>query len=149
MRQHPWLGMLCVCVVVFGVVGCGAKSPRSLLAVSGTVTLDGTPLDQGQIQFEPQPAAEGAVNAGAAIKNGKFELAAPGGLRPGNYRVAITSKNAEALPSDPIKAMEAASKPTPAAERIPAQYNSATTLKAEVKAEGPNTFDFALKSDKK
>ena len=72
---------------------------------------------------------------------------------PGTYRVLISSipptQTAPAT-TDPVKIMEAASAAASApqpADRIPAKYNKASELKAEVvKKEGPNKIDFALKS---
>lgn len=140
-------GLLSVCVLSSG---CGSQNanPLNRLPVSGSITLDGNPLDQGLIQFEPMAKGKDAVNASAAVSGGNFAVPAAGGLLPGTYRVAISSKpQAGATSSDPVKAMEEASKPQ-GAERIPAKYNADTELKAEVKSGGPNDFKFDLKSDK-
>ena len=138
------VGALIACCV--GMFGCGSQNPHSRLPVSGTVSFDGAPLDQGLISFEPQPGAKAVVNATATIAGGKYELPAEAGLTPGSYTVAISSRPpAPPLPSDPVKAMEEASKPAPA-ERLPARYNANTELKATVTEAGPNKFDFDLKS---
>ncbi len=44
-----------VCVAVLLLAGCGGSSGKAIERnpVSGTVTLDGSPLDQGAIRFEP------------------------------------------------------------------------------------------------
>ncbi len=56
--------------------------------VSGTVTLDGTPLREGTITFHPQgegPTAYGKVRDGSfTIRTGQKE-----GLLPGKYKVTI------------------------------------------------------------
>ena len=129
--------------------GCGPKSGVSTLPVSGTVKLDGAPLDQGVIQFEPQPPGGKAVNATTQIKDGKYQFAAgPGGVQPGTYRVLISSlPPAAATPSDPIKAMEQASQPPPP-DRIATKFNLESTLQAVVKPAGANNFDFDVTSKK-
>jgi hypothetical protein len=147
-------GVLCrSAVVVVAVVlsllssGCTPKSGADTLPVSGAISLDGVPLDQGVIQFEPQPPGGKAVIAATPIKDGKYQFpAGAGGLLPGAYRVVISSvPSAAAMPSDPIKAMEQASQPPPP-DRIPRKYNVESKLQAEVKAGTPNNFDFPLTS---
>ena len=146
-------GVLCRSVVLTVAVilslissGCGSKSGASTLPVSGTVKLDGVPLDQGVIQFEPQPPGT-TVNAATPIKDGKYQFAAgAGGLLPGTYRVSISSvPPASATASDPIKAMEQASQ-APPPDRIPKEFNVESKLQAEVKSASPNNFDFDIAS---
>lgn len=140
---------------VFGIVligllmsGCQpSKNPLGRLPATGSVTLDGAPLDAGEIQFQPKQADAKAVNTAAVIKGGAYSLAAEVGLLPGTYAVSITSAPPPpaATSTDPVQAMQDASKPPPA-DRIPRKYNQETTLKAVVTKEGPNKFDFDLKS---
>jgi hypothetical protein len=149
-RDGVRCGSAVVTVVVILVLfssGCSPKSGVNTLPVSGTVKLDGVALDQGVIQFEPQPPGGKAVNAATPIKDGKYQFpAGAGGLLPGTYRVLVSSvSSAPALPSDPIKAMEQASQPPPP-DRIPRKFNVESTLQAVVKADGPNNFDFDLSS---
>jgi hypothetical protein len=126
--------------------GCQSKNPLGRLPLSGEVTLDGAPLDQGQIVFSPLQTEGKLVNSSAIIVAGKYELPAESGLLPGPYRVVISSTpKPGAGPVDPIKAMEAP--PPPPVERIPAKYNVESELKIDVqKQETPNTFNFDLKS---
>ena len=147
-------GVLCRSVVVTVAVilslssfGCGAKSGASTLPVSGTVKLDGVPLDQGVIQFEPQPPGGKAVNAATPFKDGKYQFpAGAGGLLPGTYRVSISSvPSASATASDPVKAMEQASQ-APPPDRIPKKFNVESKLQAEVKPAAANSFDFDVTS---
>ncbi len=75
------------------------------------------------------------------IKDGAFEVPREGGPVPGNYKVMIYAQGeASPLPED---YMPGAPKPLPK-DLIPRKYNSKTTLTAEVKAGGPNTFKFPL-----
>jgi hypothetical protein len=158
-HAKPW-----VVAAVWGVAlaGCGGEEavdnlPRQ--AVSGSVTLDGKPLASGSIQFVPAGAAEGSaggvgVTAGAKIENGRYEIDRGHGPVPGTYKVAINS--APVTPTEPAKDTsvspggrrdaKARAKEMPK-ETLPAKYNSKTTLEAQVKEGGSNTFDFPMKSE--
>jgi len=127
-------------VMTFG--GCSEKSdglPRE--AVSGTVTLDGQPLQKGLIQFLPSSQKE-VMSGGAVIDGGKFSIARNEGLLPGTYRVEISSSTGlePPPPGEPPGPAKATAK-----DLIPEQYNLKSTLTAEVKAGGANTFEFPLK----
>jgi len=136
--------LLVAALSLLGNIGCGSGGIPGHKAVSGTVTLDGQPLDQGLIQFQPQ--GSGGVNGSARIEAGKYALPEGGGLPVGSYKVAISSTNAPAATSsDPMEAMNQAGK-AKAVERIPAQYNVKTTLTATVTEEGEQVFPFDLKS---
>ena len=117
--------------------GCG-ESAGDRHAVKGTVTFKGQPLDQGRIEFSR--SEKEAPVTGANIENGKYTVPSLRGLPPGNYRVAIWSNEggkvpaADQLPGEP---------PPPSKERIPAKYNSQSTLKADVKS-GTDVLDFKL-----
>ncbi|MDR3632587.1 MAG: hypothetical protein P4L84_02055 [Isosphaeraceae bacterium] len=127
--------------------GCGEEQdgqPRE--AVSGTVSLDGQPLPDGMIQWIPSTAREGSVG-GAAVKDGKFSIVRQEGLAPGAYRVVINSAAAGGAtapaPDEPPGLLNG---PSTSKDVIPPQYNTKSTLKAEIKAGVPNLFDFSLKS---
>jgi len=116
------------------VAGCG-RSNGGRLAISGSVTLAGAPLDKGTIDFRPAAGGSGLAS-GAAIVGGRYGIEAARGLPPGRYEVRIfSSVDAAASPG-----AAGAGKP-PAVERIPAAFNVATTLAVEVSAER-TTFDF-------
>lgn len=139
---------LVVCALLLSVplMGCGAGAvdgpPRE--AVSGKVTLDGKPLEQGAIQFLPASQAEG-VSAGAVIAGGSYSIERDNGLVAGRYRVTINSAigGAPASPDEPPGAVVEANLPK---ELLPAKYNTKSELVAEIKAGGPNNLDYELKS---
>ena len=150
----------------FSLGGCGPawvdNLPRQ--AVSGKVTMDGAPLSNGTITFSP--ASEGPTPALVPIDGGSYSIPRDRGLVPGTYKVSIlTSGNAG--PEEPTEGAveppgpaaqarsEAADKRARAArfgksrgkdQSIPPQYNTATTLTAEVKEGTSNTFNFDLTS---
>jgi len=122
-------------------VGCSEDSdglPRQ--AISGTVTLEGQPLQDGSIQFLPTSQRE-VLSGGAVVADGRFSISRREGLTPGDYRVVITSAPSETS----VRPTEAPGlAPEPAKERIPEKYNRKSTLTAKVEDDGPNTFEFRL-----
>ena len=121
------------CLVL--LAGCGPGDPR--LAVSGTVTFKGQPLNQGRIEFHP-PENKGTMS-GAVIQNGRYEIPRDTGLAPATYEVRIYSYDekgatAAGIPGEPGLGFK---------ERIAKKYNAASTLKADVKR-GNTTFDFSV-----
>ncbi len=113
-------------------------------AVSGTVTLDGQPLAQGRIQFEPIEGSRWGRQSSRSldIKDGKYAIDRAMGPVPGKYKVSISSRPPIKL--DPNEPPGPAPKPEP--EKVPAEFNTKTTLTKEVVGEGENVFNFDLKS---
>jgi hypothetical protein len=126
-------------LVCLSTLGCGGGAPDGpeLFPVTGTVTFDGEPINEGSILFR----ADGGTGKGYAgeIKDGSYTLETV----TGEMKVEITASRAV-----PGKFGEAASpdeEPPPLMEMyIPAQYNTKSTLTAEVKADGDNTIPFEL-----
>jgi hypothetical protein len=147
-HQHRGGWFPTFCLVVAGAVapGCshGDGLPRE--PVSGLVTLDGQPLDQGAIQFSPavETRAGTAVSGGAVIDGGRFSIDREHGLVPGSYKVGVN-----AAAGEPARTGSEGPGGKPLArprERIPAKYNGETILTAEVKKGGPNQFRYDLQS---
>jgi hypothetical protein len=128
-------------------LGCGGqKNKHGRLPISGTVALDGQPLKNGYVVFEPKSGQP--TQSGGMIYGGKFEVPAVDGAVPGMYSVAIYSEddsapNTKFQPGTPE--YEAAAKKAPK-KQLPAKYNVNSELTAEVTAEGENFFPFNLSS---
>jgi hypothetical protein len=143
---EPRLARLAVCICLAlcpASGGCGGADddlPRQTL--SGTVSLDGRPLEVGIIQFQPASAQE-PLPAGAQIKDGAFKVPREEGPTPGNYRVFITSSGGKE--PTPARTGEE-SRPGVVPDLIPVRYNTESTLTAKVEADKPNAFEFVLKS---
>ena len=156
--------VLLACCGGLALSGCGPAAVDNLprQAVSGTVTLDGAPLAEGTITFTPTKGEP--TPAMVSITSGTYSIPQAHGLVAGSYKVSILG-SATAVPMEkfgdlPGKAAreqtEAADKKQRAAtlgkagtapnQSIPAQYNTATTLTAEMKEGGSNSFDFPLTS---
>ena len=118
-------------------LGCGEGAPDDrpdLGLVQGSVTMGGKPLSGAMVTFSPE---KGRPSAATTDSSGKYELTYVGdtkGAKLGPHKVSITTVQEDS-------GEEGAA--TEAKEPIPAKYNVATTLTAEVK-DGPNTFDFKL-----
>jgi hypothetical protein len=120
--------------------GCGGD-PLGRHAISGTVTVDGKPLEKGNIGFQPTEGQ--ATSEGAMVVAGKYNIPRDSGLVPGKYRVSINAPvpgtggkpDENSLPGDP---------PAPPKELIPKEWNSASTQFVEIKPTGPFTFPFEV-----
>jgi hypothetical protein len=141
--------VVCVCGAL-ALSGCGgARDNLPRQTVSGTVTLDDKPLEQGTITFTP--AAEGATPSMVSISGGKYYIGRAEGLVPGNYKVKISSTPITPPVIDPVTGTPpppGAHPPTPK-ELLQPKYNSTTALTAEVKEGASNTFDFPLETERK
>jgi len=124
-------GLAGVAVVVFAV-GCGGEPTAT---VTGKVTIDGRPVANLEVSFNPKEAGTGTTALGFTDADGNYKLSYPGGktkIPVGEYTVSIV----------PAETDEAQSRPPVI---IPPCYNTATKLTASVKP-GANTIDFPLKS---
>ena len=133
-----WLGVFLV--IVTAVAGCG-RNPLGRLAISGKVTLNGRPLEQGTIAFEPTVRQTG-VASGSNIVDGSYSIPTEKGLPPGKYIVRIYSAvHRKTAPSGG----DAPGSPdviAPAIQIIPPEYNVRSEKSVEVTSEGPNEFNF-------
>jgi hypothetical protein len=145
--------------------GCGPAAVDDLprQPVSGKVTLDGKPLEQGTITFSP--TTELPTPGMVSITGGSYSIPGTQGLVAGTYKVSIevadTTEPVEKFGDLPGVAgrhqAEAADKKKRAevlgkkgassSQAVPARYNTATTLTATVEDGGTNSFDFDLTSD--
>ncbi|MEX0610712.1 MAG: carboxypeptidase-like regulatory domain-containing protein [Pirellulales bacterium] len=124
-----------------GLAGCGPSSDR--LEVSGTVKLNGAPLDEGAIRLT-SVGTEKLFASGAMIENGQFTVPQEKGLPPGTYAVEISSPDTKATPVRPKVGPGEPALPPMAPERIPAEYNSKSKHMIEVSADSENHFEFDI-----
>jgi len=133
MHLRSFIAIFCLAACLLG--GCNqgpAREANPRYVVTGTVTQDGQPIEEGEIIFESaEDATAGIPPAIGKIENGKYEVKAA----PGTKKVSISAKVANG-PAD-VTGVQ------PTKETIPAKYNTKTTLTTEV-SEGENTADFDL-----
>lgn len=110
-----------------------AEHEPEMYDVSGTVSLDGRPLEQGGILFKPP--ADRLTPSSGVIEGGEFSLKARAGLS----RVEIRSPKEGPNPTNRMSRF---------VESIPERYNEKSTLTADVIPGASNRFEFRLKSGK-
>jgi len=121
--------------LVLGALMAAGCDGSKLADVSGTVTFDGTPVEEGTITFIP---ADGqGQTAGGPIKDGKYSAQVPVGTMKVSisYPKAVGKKKLYNTPNSP--------EGTIWKEGLPARYNEQTELVLEVKS-GRNTKDWEL-----
>jgi len=135
---------LAICFLIAATNGCGPDNPLGRKPLSGTVTLDGSPLEKGTIEFQP---LDGGVQSGNLISEGKYSIPAHQGATPGKYRVVII----DTYDTPPMKEgqMPGDDLPPPPKAKIPPSWNSKSQQSIEVKKEGPFKFDFDVVTKKK
>lgn len=135
MHLRNFIAIFCLAACV--LAGCNqgpAREANPRYAVTGTVTLDGQPITEGEIIFESaEDASAGIPPAIGKIENGNYEVKAA----PGTKKVSVSVK----VPDGPADVTGL----QPTKETIPSKYNAKTTLTADV-TEGDNTADFELTS---
>ena len=138
MESRP-LHLLCwLCAIVLILTGC--EKPPQLGRVTGTVTMNGKPLDEVRVLFLPDPESEneGAHSVCITDKDGKYDLiyskdAEIHGAIVGWHRGVVEDIAAEN------------SRDRPRAIRVPPAYSSSaqTPLRFEVQPED-QTIDIVI-----
>jgi hypothetical protein len=119
-------------VLVVLTVGCGTTGPE-VASVSGTITLDGKPLENATVTFQP---VSGRPSFGTTDKDGKYEMGYTlqrSGVMLGKNSVYIRTR------------MENESGQVVQKEFLPAKYHDRSELTAEVEKKA-NVIDFQLSS---
>ncbi len=127
---------LAVCCVAFA--GCAPKD--GLVPVKGTITLDGAPIEKGTINFAPKGGPGTA--AGGAIVNGKYEAR----VSPGKMAVTIYAQKAEKIENPTQEQIERGITEI-TVDVVPAKYNRASTLEADIVEGQKDPVDFELTTD--
>lgn len=132
-----WTGLVLILAFLFN--GCGSPDGQKTGTVSGKVTLDGEPLEEGGIAFDPKDGV--GPSSGATIKDGYYSAAIP----LGEKRVKITASKMVGE----TKTYDTPDSPTRPVfkELVPPKYNIDSTLTITVK-EGSNDGAFNLESAK-
>jgi hypothetical protein len=141
-RRFSFLVAAGTIVFLAGAVGCDSGDGLNRQAISGMVTLDGQPLPDGAILFEPA-TNESGTEVGATIRQGAFAISRKDGPVPGPYRVRIYSSSmTQAPPNDG----QTERTPRPMVDRLPPRYNTKTELNAVIIAGRANRHRFNLSS---
>jgi len=131
-------------LMLLTVAGCGQTGDTpDVVPVTGTITLDGSPLEGAQVEFQPQSTGEADKPAvpsyGTTDETGKYTLKlGPGrvaGAMPGTHEVRI------------MKYPQQSDDGTSGQQILPAKYNSASELTVEVSSDKQGGYDFDLESN--
>ena len=138
-------------LVVLAGCGSGPDGPP-LVAVEGTVTLDGKALGKADLMFVPQGETKGQGGVAQTNQDGRYALVSQDrkhtGAPVGEYRVII-NKMVKPDGTDFVPDPNAGPMDTGGfRDLLPAAYSDMgqTTLTATVPAGGAKSIDFSLKS---
>lgn len=141
-----WCGL--AAAALLAATGCGGPaadySALGLVNVSGTVTLDGSPLEGATVVFE---AADGQFSSGVTDAGGRYTLRIDSdhtGVTPGEKIVRVTSRPlSEEWGEEGEENGGEAAGGGPPPEKIPARYNRESELRLTVPGE---TYNIDLSS---
>jgi Carboxypeptidase regulatory-like domain len=93
-NSRTWLARTIILVSLGALAGC-SKGPGDYAHVSGTVTLDGAPVEGAKVTFVSTVEVKGAKAEYSTVtdSSGKYMIAGVGkdpGIPPGMYKVVIT-----------------------------------------------------------
>lgn len=109
-RRVLRLSLVCGCLATAMLVmsGCGGDSEPAVegaVPVTGTITLDGSPVTMASVMFVPTQGGTGQAMTATAITDasGKYELTTKSakGAMPGSYRVVISQMTKDGQPMAP------------------------------------------------
>ena len=129
-------------LLTIAFAGCGGD-PLGRQPVSGTVSVNGAPLEKGTVNFQP---IEKGIGSGGRVEGGKYAIARKDGLPVGKYRVTINAPtpgsaqaDANAPPGEP---------PPPPQELIPEDWNTKSEHTVDITS-GKNEHNFEVQAKKK
>jgi hypothetical protein len=135
MRIATWLAAP---LLLFLLGGCGSDN---LAPVSGTITMNGKPLANANVNFQPIGSDNKEVGPGSYGKtdaDGHYSLRLKSTERPGavvgKYKVSITM------------GVDSQSDANGQKDPIPGRFNANTKLECDVPAGGTDKADFSLDS---
>lgn len=167
LRKRPLLGGLVGFVaialsfrLVILVASALFSSEPGRMAVSGTISFDGRPLENGVVCFESFSDRKDACVA--YVQAGQFQVPRKHGLPPGTYRVRVTQsvsdysawsperepakRNPKTTGKPPRTPVLAEAKPLIVPSLIPDRYNRNTELTIEVGRWSSNRVHWELSS---
>jgi hypothetical protein len=131
------ISCLACALLLSTAIGCSEKLPT----VSGLVTIDGKPVPEGMISF--QPVTGGAIAVARINPDGSYAVktGTEAGLKPGEYKIAISAPKGIIPAPTPEN-------PNPKIDRwVPLKYNDIEMSGLSINVtSGSTTHDLELKS---
>ncbi|MDR3197237.1 MAG: carboxypeptidase-like regulatory domain-containing protein [Planctomycetaceae bacterium] len=147
------LTCLCFVFLVLSFLGCGEPNRVGAVKVSGTVTVDGQPMEGITVIFNPVEN-HGTAASGTTDAQGGYVLTSPGapynaGAAPGQYIPTFSKTESEILESTSIEdyKQKYGNRIPKTFHLIPEKYSKVKTCGIEpclVEKGKSNTFDFEL-----
>lgn len=126
----------CCLAAYLCLTGCGSRN--GLMEISGSVTCDGKPVQNGTVNF--LPADGNGPTAGAIVSDGRYSVK----LSPGKKQVRIEAFKVVGQrryrPNDPTSPMVDVQE-----QILPERYNTKSELSREITYDA-YTYDFALET---
>ncbi|HBJ36274.1 MAG TPA: hypothetical protein DDZ51_16290 [Planctomycetaceae bacterium] len=130
--SYRWLGKTLALLAIFlataSTPGCSGTADGRV-PVAGEVKLDGQLLDRGSIEFHP--LEPGGMITGGMVTQGKFDIPAEQGAKPGKYQVRVFASG-ETIAADPNLPPGPQTDTAVSAERIAAKFNVNSELETEI-----------------
>ncbi|MDR2168690.1 MAG: carboxypeptidase-like regulatory domain-containing protein [Planctomycetaceae bacterium] len=147
MQKYFWI---LVCILL--IVGCGKRSPYDTVLVSGTVLVDGVPMEGVSVIFSPVNPDEGHAAGSMTNAKGKYNLTTAGldiggGAVAGTYNVTFRKIEIEGNHLSMEEQEEKYPKGLPVIYHVPKKYENQNTSGIEpvtVEKNKKNVFDFNL-----
>jgi hypothetical protein len=143
LKSECLIANLCLVLAVSMISGCGGGDydGAKRMAIDGSVTVNGQPVQEGTLNLIPASGSTGR-KAAAGIENGSYSIAEKDGPNIGKYNVQIYAYQpvGGAAPVDEDTA-EGAGVPTQ--QILPPQFNEQTSLEVEI-VDDKTTYDFNL-----
>ncbi|MBI3467451.1 MAG: hypothetical protein HY000_30955 [Planctomycetes bacterium] len=133
---------MCLLIGLACFAGCGTSDRAE---ISGKVTLNGTPIEDGDISFFPEPGSA-AAQSSAPIKDGEYRISEEWGLVAGSYQVRINAYRPSTDKSNMLAGGFLDKPPTtpgiPNREQfLPKKFNAESTLEKLVVPPGETTIE--------
>ena len=136
----PWWGTAALLLLA----GCsGGDSRLSRVEVSGLVYVNDEPLKEGQITFKPLDGTPGP-SVGGEIVDGTFKIPEESGPCQGTHRVEVRAVRATGRKISGGMDSSSAGTVDEVEQFIPREYNSKSTLQADVTLETARDLAFHL-----
>lgn len=141
---HLWLRAAGALLAVSASLAMGCGPGAKIVPVSGVVKLDGKPLANALVVFQPIATAgktAGVGSSGSTDANGAYSLT----MSDSDQRGAVVGKHSVVI-NLKVESDDRANPNRPPPKLLPKRYNSQTELHFEVKPGGNTDANFDLKS---
>ena len=137
---------LLLCISIVTIMGCQGEHTGEI--IEGRVTIQGEPMSEGLITFEPLGTTTGP-KISTVIDKGNYSISSSEGIQSGQFRVEVLGipPGVKAMSNGDSHLNLSASTRVPYRE-VASEFNFQSQLLATVERGVTNQFDFDVKLDK-